>query len=155
MERGVRGRSCVPVWLGTCWAIWRSCNWVGVLHLNSTVLKKWSDEMNMPNRSSVSCREVRGENNLDQLVLLISYYRQDINLPNQRSFKKQKSSRKRRCSFPRLSLSVGMVKVVCSIFLKLIFDLFQGWRAKHRQSLENVPESRSSPGYCGNQPVLF
>lgn len=36
-EREVMGGSCVPaspLWLGTCWAIWRPCNWVGVLHLS-------------------------------------------------------------------------------------------------------------------------
>lgn len=38
-ERGVMGGSCVPAWplrSGTCWAIWRPCNWVGVLHLSGT-----------------------------------------------------------------------------------------------------------------------
>lgn len=29
-----------PVWLGTCWAIWQLCNWVGVLHLSDTPPKR-------------------------------------------------------------------------------------------------------------------
>lgn len=46
-ERGVIGRSCVPaspLWLGTCWAIWRPCNWVGVLHLSGTPPKRWLEQ---------------------------------------------------------------------------------------------------------------
>lgn len=69
-ERGreVIGASCVPaspLWLGTCWAIWRPCNWVGVLHLSGTPPKRWLErKRKKKKKQAVYCIPQRGRERL-------------------------------------------------------------------------------------------
>lgn len=73
-ERGreVIGGSCVPaspLWLGTCWAIWRPCNWVGVLHLSGTPPKRWLErKRKKKKKQAVYCIPQRRRERLWKLI---------------------------------------------------------------------------------------